>query len=162
MHWTVPLAVLRAVVPEEFELDLYEGRTFVGVVPFVMKDIRPFWSPEPLAFNFLETNVRTYVLHNGRPGVYFFSLEANSRIAVQVARRCWGLPYYNAKMSIHQANDVTEYTTQRLDGSARHVVQYQLGPRLGQSVPGSLEHFLLERYLLFVKRSGKIAVGQVH
>ena len=82
LHWPVPVEVLRSLIPAELDLDLHDGVAYVGVVPFAMQGIRPWWCPEALAFNFLETNVRTYVLNGGKPGVYFFSLDANSRAAV--------------------------------------------------------------------------------
>jgi hypothetical protein len=114
------------------------------------------------AFNFLETNVRTYVLCNDRPGVYFFSLEASSRIAVWAARVFWGLPYHYARMKMtHTANEIS-YHSRRASNGAAHQVRYKLGETVGPSEPGTLEHFLLERYLLFVKRGSQILCGQVH
>ena len=86
LHWEVAVDAMRSVVPPALELDLFEGRAFVGLVPFLMRHIRPRWLPKRLAFNFLETNVRTYVTYRGRPGVYFFSLDADSRLAVLAAR----------------------------------------------------------------------------
>src|SRR6185436_9693580 len=80
LHWTVPADAMRARVPAGLELDLWEGRAFVGVVPFAMLGVRPSWLPRFAALDFLETNVRTYVVRDGVPGVYFFSLEAASRL----------------------------------------------------------------------------------
>jgi uncharacterized protein YqjF (DUF2071 family) len=162
LHWEVPTAALRQVVPAELELDLYEGTAYVGVVPLVMRDIRPSWWPRLLAFNFLETNVRTYVVCQGQPGVYFFSLEANSRLAVLAARASFGLPYYHARMQMEQSGDVIDYLSRRTSNGALHQVRYQVGEALGASRSGSLEHFLLERYLLFVKRRGRVWAAQVH
>ena len=105
LHWPVPINVLRLLVPAELELDLLDGVAYVGVVPFVMQGVRPRWWPQRGAFEFLETNVRTYVHHQGRPGVYFFSLDAASRLAVWAARRFWGLPYFHAEMRMTQTGD---------------------------------------------------------
>src|SRR5438105_4554153 len=91
LHWAVPTEILRSLVPAELALDLYDGVGYVGVVPFAMEAVRPRWCPQRLGFNFLETNVRTYVLANDKPGVFFFSLDASSRIAVLAARAGWGL-----------------------------------------------------------------------
>ena len=162
LHWEVPTAALRQVVPAELELDLYEGTAYVVVVPFAMRDIRPSWWPRRLAFHFLETNVRTYVVCQGQPGVYFFSLDANSRLAVLAARASFGLPYYHARMQMEQSGDVVDYLSRRTSNGAVHHLRYQVGEPLGVSEPGSLEHFLLERYLLFVRRGGRVSVGQVH
>jgi uncharacterized protein YqjF (DUF2071 family) len=73
LHWTVPEQVLRSLVPPALEIDTYGGDAYVGLVPFAMLGVRPVWLPERMGFDFLETNVRTYVHTGGRdPGVYFF------------------------------------------------------------------------------------------
>ena len=162
LHWPVPVEVLRSLVPAELSLDLHDGVAYVGVVPFVMQGVRPWWCPEALAFRFLETNVRTYVLKGGKPGVYFFSLDANSRIAVRAARTGWGLPYHHARMEMSRSGDEICYQTRRTSTGAAHQVRYQLAENTGTSQPATLEHFLLERYLLFVKHKERLLAGQVH
>lgn len=164
LHWPVPVEAVRAQVPESFELDLWDGVAYVGAVPFAMEGVKPWWAPEAVAFAFLETNLRAYVTYKGEPGVYFFSLEAASWIAVQAARVGWGLPYFHATMTSEQRDDglVHYKTTRRGDAGALLDVTYRLGEPLGPSEPGSLEHFLLERYLLFVDRGGVIDRGQVY
>jgi uncharacterized protein YqjF (DUF2071 family) len=162
MHWAIPADVLRRFVPAELVLDLYGGAAYVGVVPFAMEGVRPRWWPEAFAFTFLETNVRTYVLGNGRPGVFFFSLEAGSRIAVLAARAGWGLPYYYAHMEMSRLGHDILYRTRRARTGAVHQVRYQVGQALGPSRPDTPEHFFLERYLLFVKRGRRLLTGQVH
>jgi uncharacterized protein YqjF (DUF2071 family) len=154
--------VLRAAVPACFDLDLHEGVAYVGVVPFAMEGVRPRLVPEFAALDFLETNVRTYVLRRGEPGVYFFSLEAASRLAVASARAVFSLPYHHARMELRERDDVTSYRTQRASSGARHEVRYRVGEFLGPSRPGTLEHFLLERYLLFTMRRGTPYRAQVH
>lgn len=101
------------------------------------------------------------MLYNDRPGVYFFSLDASSRIAVLAARAGWGLPYYYAKMEMTRAGDEIQYALRRSDGT-QHQVRYRLGHELRPSQPETIEHFLLERYLLFVERNGRLLTGQVH
>ncbi len=160
-HWVIPVPTLRELVPAELEIDTFAGRAFVGVVPFKMRHIRPTWLPRALAFNFLETNVRTYVVHNGRPGVYFFSLDANSRLAVWAARLGWSLPYYFARMNASSTDDQHHYHSCRSSG-VEHNVTFRVGQELGPSPVDTLEHFLLERYLLFVARKNQLHVGQVH
>jgi uncharacterized protein YqjF (DUF2071 family) len=162
LHWAVPVEALRAVVPAAFALDLYEGTAYVGIVPFAMREIRPSWLPRLFALNFLETNVRTYVVCNNRPGVYFFSLEAASRLAVWHARTFFGLPYHHARMQMTESGGRVDYSTRRGGSGPSHQVRYQIGEPLGASRPGSLEHFLLERYLLFVRRGEQMFAGQVH
>ncbi len=162
MHWPVPVAALRRVVPSCFDLDLHEGTAYVGVVPFAMRAVRPALLPAPLALDFLETNVRTYVLRRGEPGVYFFSLEAASRLAVAAARASFALPYYFAKMTLDATTDVVRYRSERQRDGVTLEVAYRPGEQLGASQPGTLEHFLIERYLLFTERRGVPLRGQVH
>lgn len=162
LHWDVDIVALRALVPEQFELDLFEGRALVGAVPFAMERVRPWWLPAQFAFEFLETNLRTYVTHAGEPGVYFFSLEAASWLAVKAACIGWRLPYHHAEMHFDRG-EVCRYRTDRRGGkTAGLAVQYRLGEALGTSQPGSVDFFLLERYLLFSLWRGRVLRGQVH
>lgn len=167
LHWEVDAKQLRPLVPSDLELDAFEGRTFVGLVAFAMLGVRPAWLPRLLALNFLETNVRTYVHYRGKdPAVFFFSLDAASRLAVTAARQMWGLPYFNADM--HMAKDGERrlnYRLRRLDSRADGAtlqVKYSAEQETTTSPPGSLEHFLFERYLLFAERRGRLLKGQVH
>jgi uncharacterized protein YqjF (DUF2071 family) len=163
LHWEVPVAAMRAVVPESLDLDLFEGRAYVGIVPFAMRSIRPAFLPPPFALDFLETNVRTYVLHRGdEPGVYFFSLDASSWLAVRAARLGWSLPYYDADMSMAQSDGRIDYSTHRRDGRASLETAWSPGETLGASAPGTVEHFLLERYILYAERRGRLYSGRVH
>ncbi|WDI45094.1 YqjF family protein [Bremerella sp. P1] len=162
LHWPVPMEALRPLVPESLEIDHYDGVAYVGVVPFAMEGVRNAWWPEWAAMDFLETNVRTYVYHGSQPGVYFLSLDAASRLAVWGARTFWGLPYYHAAMNLVRTEDQIAYETSRPGGSARHKVSYRIGAALEPSQPGSLEHFFLERYLLFLEHRGTLYSGQVH
>lgn len=163
VHWAVDERTLRAAVPTELELDSFGGRYYVGVVPFLMRDIRAAWMPGFSAMNFLETNLRTYVIFDGRPGVWFFSLEASNRLAVAVARAVWKLPYHHATMHAARDEDRVQYDSVRRDGSKAGLsVDFEIGAALGPSEPGTLEHFLLERYLLFSKRGERVYEGQVH
>lgn len=162
VHWPVPIDAMREAVPRALELDLLDGTAYVGVVPFAMEGVKPSWWPEALAFRFLETNVRTYVVHRGVPGVYFFSLEAASRLAVFAARTFWGLPYHHARMALSRGGNEIRYETRRSGRGARLLARYVVGDALGASRPDTIEHFLLERYVLFVERRGRLFSGRVH
>ncbi len=164
VHWPVPVEALRALVPGALDIDTFEGQAYVGLVPFAMQGVRPRWAPEALSFDFLETNVRTYVHVGGRdPGVFFFSLDAASRIAVTLARAGWSLPYFYSKMQLERDGDEVRYSLDRRAGDRPRLdVRYQIGEPLGPSEPGSLQFFLVERYFLHVERSGAIWSGQVH
>jgi hypothetical protein len=164
VHWSFDPAAVRPLVPPAFELDLWDGRAWVGLVPFRMEATRPSWLPRPGALDFLETNLRTYVHRKGEPGVLFFSLEASSWLAVRAARLGWGLPYFHAEMEAAREGLRVRYRSVRREGRARPALEleYEIGEELGESRAGTLEHFLLERYLLFVERRGHVLRGQVH
>jgi len=163
VHWKVPTDAVRAVVPKELELDLWEGEAYVGIVPFLMREIAPSWLPKRLGFDFLECNLRTYVhLDGDAPGVYFFSLEASNWLAVQAARAGWGLPYHHADMTHRRSGDTAWFETRRHADGAHLVTRYEIGEALGPSEPDTLEHFFLERYLLYSFKGDALLRGQVH
>ena len=163
IHWQIDISLLRDLVPNQLELDLWSGQALVGVVPFHMEEVRPKWAPTWTAFNFYELNLRTYVTYQGEPGVYFFSLDAASWIAVCAARLGWSLPYYPARFEVGHSVDRCVYKMKRtIPHPVYCEIEYQLGNKLGPSLPDSIEHFLLERYLLFTMHKGLVYRGQVH
>jgi len=161
LHWEVPVEELELLLPEGLQPDLFQGKAYVGLVPFEMKNIRPAWCPKALGFNFLETNVRTYVLHRNEPGVFFFSLDASSLTAVKIARWMWHLPYFHSGMTFSNERTAYEYGLKRPD-NIQSKIKIEAGQPLSPSQPDSLEYFLLERYLLFTQLRGRILRGQVH
>jgi uncharacterized protein len=163
VHFAYPADEVRRLVPAELELDLWDGMAWVGIVPFAMGAVRLRLQPRALGLSFLETNLRTYVHHRGKPGVYFFSLEASSLLAVKAARWGWGLPYHHASMRMTEADGTLAYaTTRRSDPRARCSARCRPGEVLGACVPGTFEFFLLERYCLFSVRRGRVLKGHVH
>lgn len=165
LHWPISESELRPLVPASLDIDTFEGTAYIGVIPFAMFDVRPRYLPKALALSFLETNVRTYVHVRGRdPGVYFFSLDAASWLAVIAARLSFGLPYYRARMLLAKWPDgALEYRSERCAPERPHIhTRYRIGAELGTSPPDTLEHFLFERYLLHVPRRGRLYTGQVH
>ncbi len=162
LHWTFPPAAIAARLPPGMTLDTWDGQAYVGVVPFRMEAVRPRWLPRPLALDFLETNLRTYVIVGGEPGVYFFSLEASSWLAVRAARAGWGLPYFHARMTSQRDGDRVRYRSQRRGADATLALDASIGAALGATAPGTRAHFLLDRYLLFSARAARIDRGQVH
>lgn len=163
VHYEVDADALAPLLPRGVTLDTFEGRAFLGFVPFRMERIVPPRVPSFLGLHFLETNLRTYVHHEGRdPGVFFFSLEASSRLAVRVARRFFGLPYHDAHMRVTVHEGERDYRTERLEHGAHLTARFRTGAARGPARPGTLDHFLLERYLLYVERAGSLHVGQVH
>jgi uncharacterized protein YqjF (DUF2071 family) len=168
LHWRVPVATLRPLVPPALEIDTFEGDAFVGLVPFTMTGVRPWWAPPlPGIDDFHETNVRTYVHHQGAsPGVWFFSLDAASLLAVTAARVIWRLPYHHARMTLERSEAGVRYASARkrpgpLPGTCRVSCRPLGEPAAAR--PGTLEHFLAERYLLYTAaRRGGLLRGAVH
>jgi uncharacterized protein len=168
LHWTFDPDVIQRTLPPGLEVDCFQGRAYVGVTPFFMRDVRPKWSPPiPGISNFLELNVRTYVFdREGRPGVWFYSLDCNNWLAVPAARLWYFLPYYAASMraTVEERNGKREFAYESNRDRVETQFQYKEMAPLGPSQPGSLEFFLVERYLLFswnTKRS-RLYSGRVH
>jgi uncharacterized protein YqjF (DUF2071 family) len=166
-HWAIAAADVRRVVPEELELDLYDGQAYVGVVPFWMSGIRSrFAPPLPGVSTFPELNVRTYVRRGGIPGVYFFSLDATSLPAVWSARAFYDLPYFHASMAIQSAGEQFGYSSTRRTRPGTQPAEFRgrywpvSPPR--QAQPGSLEHFLTERYCLYTAKAGTTRRAMIH
>ncbi|MGJ8656848.1 MAG: YqjF family protein [Akkermansiaceae bacterium] len=151
LHWEVEPAEVQATLPPGLAVDTYDGKTYLGVVPFYMNGVRPPYCPAvPGVSNFLEMNVRAYVYDEyGRPGVWFYSLDANQMLAVRVARKFFNLPYFDAVMSATTSNGETHYRSMQIGSEEESVYRYSAGEMLGVSEPGSLEFFLVERYYLF-------------
>lgn len=177
VHWRASAAELRGLVPPELTIDTFQGHAWVGLVPFAMSGVRPWWSPPvPGVSRFLETNLRTYVHLEGKhPGVWFFSLDASKSLGVCVGRWKWGLTYYRAEMSLEVRGKTVRYTSQRLwpgKAGVSATIEAKTGDLIGGedssriagcAAAGTLEHFLAERYVLYSRKpGGRICRGHVH
>ena len=177
LHWAISPEAIAALLPAELEPDLYQGKAYVGLVPFRMTGIRPVFLPAlPGLSRTLETNVRTYVKpRNSQPGakpaVWFFSLEAENPVAVILARLGYGLPYFKADMWLHQ-HKIDESRTLFSAGSCRRwpgpapvssLVQAEFMENQAYlpAEPDTLEHFLVERYALYARRRGRLMYAEV-
>ena len=153
MHWAIDAELLRPLIPAQLSIDTFDGKAWIGVVPFTMWGIcASFLPPIPGTSSFHELNVRTYVHLNGVPGVWFFSLDAASSLAVWGARTFYHLPYFNAEMSLVQQGDSIKYHSTRKDARgapAQLDAEWTIGEPLAQARPGSVEFFLTERYCLY-------------
>jgi uncharacterized protein len=150
-HWPVDADALRPLIPASFEIDLFDGQAWLGIVPFRMTNVAPRGVPAlPWVSAFPELNVRTYVRAAGRGGVYFFSLDASNPVAVGVARAMAHLPYFTAAMTVDERDGWIWYESRRKrEPAAELVARYRpVGPA-EPPVAGTLEHFLTERYCLF-------------
>lgn len=167
MHWPVSPAVMHALIPPALTLDMFDGAAWLGIVPFRMAGTRPrLVPPLPWLSAFPELNVRTYVTAEGKPGVWFFSLDASNPLAVRGARTLFHLPYYDAAMTVESDGRVVRYTSRRTHRgapSAAFTGRYRpVGPVYHASI-GSLEYWLTERYCLYAAdRRGRIWRGDIH
>jgi uncharacterized protein YqjF (DUF2071 family) len=145
-HWRVPHDALRPHVPASLELEQCDGSAWLGMTPFRVAGLRLRGVPPlPLLSSFYELNCRTYVRQGERPGIWFFSLDASSRGAVEAARRTYRLPYRHAHIDAHGA----EFAARRRDGDGSFDATYHAVGTAAPAEPNTLEHFLVERYCLY-------------
>jgi uncharacterized protein YqjF (DUF2071 family) len=174
VHWRVAPEVIRPLVPRELTLDLYEGTAYLGLVPFTMTGVRPVGVPPFRGLSsFHETNLRTYVRVEGRdPGVWFFSLDAANSCAVRLARTFFHLPYHRAQMflererfgSAGQSPAIVYAGVRRWPCPlpASYTVRATPTGAIEPAQPGTLEHFLVERYILYTLWRGRLYEGRVY
>lgn len=166
LHWPVDAGRLARQLPPGLALDTFDGVAYLGVVPFEMARTRfRFAPPLPTATRFPELNVRTYVTHGGRPGVWFFSLDAASKLAVRGARVTFDLPYLDARMGLGREGEWVRYSsvrTHRGAPPARFAGRYRGSAGPSTSRPGTLEHFLTERYCLYAYGRRGLVRGEIH
>ncbi|HXO61351.1 MAG TPA: DUF2071 domain-containing protein [Candidatus Acidoferrales bacterium] len=166
-HWAVPVDLLGPLIPRALEIDTFGGQAWVGVVPFRMSGVRMRGAPAiPGLSRFPELNVRTYVVRDGKPGVWFFSLDAANAVAVWGARTFFHLPYFLATMSCAEDAGWIRYQSERKDrrGSAGSLrARYRAGGEIFHAQPGSIEHFLAERYCLYTAdEEGRVIRCEIH
>ena len=152
-HWVVDADVVRPLLPAALQLDLFEGRCYVGAVPFLMENVTPRYVPPlPGLHAFPELNLRTYVTAGGKPGVWFFSLDAGQKLAVRAARRFFHLPYFDAKFAIDVAGGQVAYQSVRTHheaAAAQFSATYRPAGPVYEADPGTLDAWLTDRYCLY-------------
>ena len=166
-HWPVEAAALRPLVPSDLQIDTFDGRAWLAVVPFRMSGVRLRGIPPvPWLSAFPELNVRTYVTGGEKPGVWFFSLDAGNPLAVAIARAWFHLPYFKARMSCEDREGWIHYHSERTHrGAPVGLLQARYRPvaEVVSAQPGTLEHFLTERYCLYTTDGrGRIIRGDIH
>lgn len=163
-HWPLPPEVLRPLVPSQLQLDTFEGQCWLAITPFHMSSVRPRAVP-PLSslVSLPELNVRTYVKLDDKPGVYFFSLDAGLLSAVFAARSFYRLPYFYARMKVKVTPEEIRYhSLRRVPANAEFRARYRpVGP-VHLRAPGSLEHWLTERYCLYTTTGRSVFRAEIH
>ena len=163
-HWDVEPGVVERRLPEGFEVDTHDGRAWLGVGPFVMRNIRPRPAPRCVGLDFAELNLRTYVSVGGERGVYFFSLDADDVLGVAGARLAYDLPYYRAKTDVVTEDEEVRFRSSRAHPNAPSVEFEATYRPVGDSFVaenGSLAEFLTERYLFFVPEEDSVVRGEI-
>jgi uncharacterized protein len=162
IHYRVPVDRLRPLVPDGLDVDEHSGSGWLGVTPFAITGLRARGLlPLPFGSSFRELNVRTYVTRDGKPGIWFFSLDASSRIAVEAARRLYRLPYHLADISVRRRGAELLYDCSRHEGKAFSAA-YRADGAVFPADAGSLEHFLTERYCLYAEHDDELFRAEIH
>lgn len=163
LHWAMEPEVVQATLPRGLQVDCRDDRAWVAVVPFAMERVRPVGCPPvPGISNFLELNVRTYVRdETGRTGVWFYSLDCTQPLAVWTARTFFGLPYFDAWMEERVRLAGIDYFCERNETGRRSQFRYRGVGGAAPALAGSLEEFLVERYVLFTRHRGQLTTGEV-
>jgi len=161
-HWPVEAASVRALVPDGLELDLHDGSAWLGMTPFEITGLRARGTlPLPFVSSFRELNVRTYVTRDGKPGIWFFSLDASGRLAVEVARRAYKLPYFAARVTLERRGGRVIFESVR-DERTAFSASYRGTGDPAPARAGSREHFLTERYCLYAHDRGRLYRAEIH
>jgi uncharacterized protein YqjF (DUF2071 family) len=163
-HWRVDADALRPLVSVKLEIDEHDGGAWLGVTPFHLTGLRLRGTPAlPRVSTFLELNVRTYVSDGEKPGIWFFSLDAASRLAVEAARAMYKLPYFHARMRSARVGDWVAYESARIDAhGVAFGARYRPRGDVFNAELGMLEHFLAERYCLYTEDAGKLQRAEIH
>ena len=166
LHWSYDPAVVQPLLPSWLRADTFGGRAWVGLVPFFMRVATAGGRQVPWVSHFCETNVRTYVVDpQGRPGIWFFSLDAARAGGVAVARATYRLPYFWSRMRLVQRGAHLAYGCQRLWPGPRPVtsrVRVEAGRRFGPGELGERDHFLTARWMLFSSAGGRPRFARAH
>lgn len=164
-HWRVPLEDLRPHIPRELEVELHDGSAWLGITPFRVTGLRSRGTvPLPGVSSFRELNVRTYVRTRAeKPGIWFFSLDATSRLAVRAARSQYKLPYFDARIALDRGEGWTDVECARLSERGKVFSgRYRPAGEAFMPAPGSLEEFLTERYCLYASEGELLFRADIH
>lgn len=166
MHWKVPPELIRPHLPDRLQIDTFDGFAWIGVTPFIVRNLRPVCLPPlPWLSDFNEVNVRTYVHHDGVPGVWFFSLDADSLLAVAGASATYRLPYRHARIRFREEKEQIYYSSRRIfypNEPAELELSWRKGEMLGEAEADSLEFYLVERYCLYAAAGTDLYRARIH
>nr|WP_246238225.1 DUF2071 domain-containing protein [Alkalicoccus luteus] len=159
LHWEADAEAFQAQLPEGMELDTFNGRAVLGIIPFWMTGISLTRLPALSRLSFPELNLRTYVRVNGRPGIYFFFLDASHPLANRIANTFFLLPYRPARFHVSDKGAVSFQHRQK-QGETFHV-RYRPDSPVFEAEHGSFAWWATERYHFFTKKAGSIWQGDI-
>ncbi|HEY0003442.1 MAG TPA: DUF2071 domain-containing protein [Pyrinomonadaceae bacterium] len=166
MHWRIDEKQLRPLIPQQLSIDTFDGSAWIAITPFTIPTMRalpPFMPALPGISSMHELNVRTYVYLDGVPGVWFFSLDASSSLAVMAARMLYHLPYLNADINLDQQDATIDYSLRRTDSPPAELdASWTIGGNPHYAHPGTLEFFLVERYCLYAENNGQLYRARIY
>ncbi len=157
LHWQVDYDELKKFVPDELEIDLFDGKPWISLVAFTMEEVRPKKLPafKPIS-NFDEINIRTYIKSNNKTGVYFLSIEAGKVVSCLLAKKMSGLPYRYSEMN----RTDNQYHSKNLEFEDSFEIQYSIENELKNKT--ALCKWLTERYALFQDTGNSINEFEIH
>lgn len=164
LHWPIEEALIRPLIPKELEIDTFEDKAWIGITPFRLTGLRLMLLPPIPGFSeFNEINVRTYVHHDGKPGIWFFSLDASKVLPAIGARVFFGFPYFSAEIDFARTAHEFRFDMHRNLASKAHFhANWRQGMRLRAPDTDSLAFFLVERYALFAGVAGGLNMTRVY
>lgn len=164
LHWPIDAALIRPLIPPALEIDTFEDKAWLGITPFRLTGLRLMSLPPIPGFSeFNELNVRTYVHHEGKPGIWFFSLDASKMLPAIGARLFFGLPYFSAEINFARGAGAYRFDMRRnLVSNAQFHARWITGVRLRAPDTDSLAFFLVERYALFAQAGETLSMTRVY
>lgn len=161
-HWPFPLQRIRDLIPPELEIDTFAGEAWVSIASFHLR-LRPRGlSAMGKLWSFPELNFRTYVRFREHGGIFFFSLDAGSLAAVLGARAFFRVPYFHSRMQIGRDGSQVRFKSERRFSKASFLAEYRPISAVYEAAPGSLEHWLTERYCFFTLMGGQVFRTDIH
>lgn len=162
LHWPIPAEALQKHIPARLTIDRFDGKAYVSIVAFRAVDSRPTFAPRMLGMSWSQVNVRTYVHFEGKePGIYILAADTDSLMASLGMRVGQGVPTRTSRIEYRHEDGQLSYVCERPSGAFFQTL-CQLGGREGAAEPGTLDHFLLERYYLHVDRPASLWTVQIH
>ncbi|PLR78979.1 DUF2071 domain-containing protein [Bacillus sp. V3-13] len=165
-HWAIPSSLLKDHIPKQLELDEFDGVAWLGIVHFEVNKLKVRGIPRfPFLEGFLELNVRTYVKYRGKPGIYFFNLDASSPIVVFLAKTGYLLPYRKAELNSLKTEKGFKFRNKRIvskEKTEKFSAIIQQTEALYYSQEGSLDHWLTERYCAWTSIGSKLCRVDIH